>query len=228
MLLSSSSGSPGVGAVMCRPERRHRWRMTMTTVVSHGEREVSALSNVGLLLMRFVVGGLMMGHGSQKLFGWFGGYGLKGTGGFMESLGLRPGRRWAALAGWSEFVSGLLTALGMLHPLGPILLFGPMSTATRKVHWGKPIWVTEGGAELPVTNMAVATALAMVGPGKFSIDRIFRIRLPWPVVALFIWGTILGVLAADTTSRAPSEETEEAAGAELQGGEGAATTAMSG
>jgi uncharacterized membrane protein YphA (DoxX/SURF4 family) len=112
-----------------------------------------------------IAGGLLAGHGAQKLFGWFGGYGLQGTGGWLESLGLRPGSRWAALAGAGEFGGGVLTALGLLHPLGPMMMLGPMSIAVGKVHWGKPIWGTEGGAELPVTNMAVGLALAFTIPG---------------------------------------------------------------
>ena len=87
----------------------------------------------------------MVGHGAQKLFGSFGGPGLEGTSGFMEMLGMRPGRPWAYLAGLAEFGGGVLTALGLLHPLGPLGIIGAMSMATRKAHWGKPVWATEGG-----------------------------------------------------------------------------------
>src|ERR687885_1873142 len=102
-------------------------------------------------LVRLVQGSLMAGHGAQKLFGSFGGPGLEGTSGFMEMLGLRPGRPWAYLAGLSEFGGGVLTALGLLNPLGPLGVIGSMAMASVKAHGGKPIWVTEGGAELPVT-----------------------------------------------------------------------------
>src|SRR5438067_277777 len=117
------------------------------------------MKDVGLLALRLTTGGLLAGHGAQKLFGWFGGYGPRGTGGWLESMGLRPGRPSAYLAGLSEFAGGLLTALGLLHPLGPLTMMAPMSVATGKAHWGKPIWGTSGGAELPVTNMAIATAV---------------------------------------------------------------------
>src|ERR687894_2549910 len=114
------------------------------------------MSNLAALILRVVLGSLLAGHGAQKLFGSFEGPGLEGTSGFMEMLGLRPGRPWAVLAGLSEFGGGVLTVLGLLNPLGPLGVIGSMSMATTKAHWGKPIWVTEGGAELPVLNIAAA------------------------------------------------------------------------
>jgi putative oxidoreductase len=95
--------------------------------------------NFALLVLRAVVGGLLAGHGAQKLFGWFGGYGLQGTAGWLESLGLRPGRPWAIMAGASEFGGGMLLALGFLNPLGALGTIGSMGMAIAKVHWGKPI-----------------------------------------------------------------------------------------
>jgi putative oxidoreductase len=151
--------------------------------------EQSMVRDTGLLVLRFVQGGLMLGHGSQKLFGLFGGYGLQGTAGWLESLGLKPGNIWAIAAGGSEFVGGLLTTLGLFNPLGSIATISSMSLATTKAHWGKPIWVTEGGAELPVTNMAISLALALTGPGQYSLDEALGIRLP-------PWFTIASVLAA--------------------------------
>ena len=81
------------------------------------------------------------------------------------------------LAGLSEFGGGVLTLLGFLNPIGPIGVIGSMAMATITAHGGKPIWVTEGGAELPVTNIAAATALVVNGPGKWSLDRALGIRL---------------------------------------------------
>ena len=130
------------------------------------------------LILQVVLGGLLAGHGAQKLFGSFSGPGLEGTSGFMEMLGLKPGRPWAWLAGLSEFAGGVLTLLGFLNPIGPIGVIGSMAMATITAHGGKPIWVTEGGAELPVTNIAAATALVVNGPGKWSLDRALGIRLP--------------------------------------------------
>src|SRR6266545_3668574 len=123
------------------------------------------LSDWGLLVLRLVVGGLLMGHGSQKLFGWFGGQGLTGVGGWMESMGLRPGKLWATIAGLGEFGGGLSLLLGFLNPLGSIAILSVMVMAWAKVHWGKPIWSDKGGAELPLTNMAAALAVAFAGPG---------------------------------------------------------------
>lgn len=158
-----------------------------------------AMPDLALFGLRMTVGGLLAGHGAQKLFGAFGGPGLKGTAGWLESLGLKPGSRWASLAALSEFGGGVLTAAGLLSPLGPITLLAPMSMATGTVHKGKPIWVTAGGAELPVINMAAATALALAGPGRYSLDRLLGIRLSWPLVGLALAATAGGVVFALAT-----------------------------
>jgi putative oxidoreductase len=136
------------------------------------------MRSIGVLLVRLVVGGLLAGHGAQKLFGWFGGPGLEGTAGWLESLRLRPSTAWARVAGLSEFGGGVLTALGFLNPLGPIAAMGAMGMAWAKVHLGKPVWVTTGGAELPLTNLAVLSALSLAGPGKLSVDSLLGIRIP--------------------------------------------------
>jgi putative oxidoreductase len=181
--------------------------------------------DLGLLALRLTVGGLLAGHGAQKLFGWFGGGGLKGTSGWLESMGFRPGEQWALMSGLSEFGGGTLTALGLLHPVGPVSTLGAMAVAALDVHGGKPIWVTEGGAELPVTNMAAATALALCGPGAFSLDNALGIRLPKPLAALALLAVAAGIVVAETRPRPAATETqEEVAGAELQGGEGASAS----
>lgn len=136
------------------------------------------MRDFGVLIVRLVTGGLLAGHGAQKLFGWFGGHGLEGTSGWMESMGLKPGRPWALLAGASEFGGGLLTLLGFLNPFGPLGSIGAMTMAATKVHWGKPIWVTSGGAELPVVNIATSLAIALAGPGKISVDNALGLKLP--------------------------------------------------
>jgi putative oxidoreductase len=136
------------------------------------------MSNLAALVLRLVLGGLLAGHGAQKLFGSFSGPGLEGTSGFMEMLGLRPGRPWAVLAGLSEFGGGVLTLLGFLNPLGPLGVISSMAMATVTAHKGKPVWVTEGGAELPLTNITAATALILNGPGKWSLDRALSLSLP--------------------------------------------------
>lgn len=146
-------------------------------------KQGSTMRSLGLFILRVVYGGLLAGHGGQKLFGWFKGPGLQGTSRWLESMGLQPGERWARLAAASELGGGTLTAAGFLNPVGPLLSMGAMGMATAKVHWGKPIWVSSGGAELPVTNLAIATSLALAGPGKLSLDGLLGTKLPrWLVV----------------------------------------------
>ncbi|GAC1542398.1 MAG: DoxX family protein [Herpetosiphon sp.] len=161
----------------------------------------------GLLALRLVSGGLMAGHGAQKLFGSFGGPGLAGTSGWMESMGLKPGRTWAAMAGGSEFASGVLTAIGLLNPLGPIAMIGPMATAWALVHPKPPIWAQSGGAELPLINIAIATALALTGPGRYSVDESLDIEVPtWITVATGV-GVVAGWVAT-MSSHSPAPPAE--------------------
>jgi len=183
----------------------------------------SKVNELAPMVVRVVQGSLMAGHGAQKLFGSFGGPGLEGTSGFMEMLGMRPGRPWAYLAGLAEFGGGVLTALGLLRPLGPLGVIGSMSMATRKAHWDKPIWVTEGGAELPVLNIAISTALMIREPDRFSLDRLLGIRLPAWVGPVGLVGVILTVLYAELgADEAPEqdmaqEEAEDETREELAG-----------
>ncbi len=151
------------------------------------------MHDVSLLILRLTQGGLLAGHGAQKLFGAFGGHGLKGTGGFMEKLGLKPGQRWAALAGAGEFGGGMLTALGLGGSIGPITTLAPMAMATATAHWGKPIWASQGGGELPVTYASIGSALALSGPGKISLDHMLGIRIPTWMNVLALIGTVAGV-----------------------------------
>src|SRR6184192_2730280 len=128
--------------------------------------------DAGLLVARVVFGLVIAAHGSQELFGWFGGYGLAGTGGFFESLGFRPGRLFAALAGLGEFAGGLLLALGFLGPVGPALVLSVMIVAAVTVHWGKGLFSTTNGIEVPLLYASTATGLALTGPGRFSLDAV--------------------------------------------------------
>ena len=179
------------------------------TVVKR-QNDSGMMGDIGLLVLRLAAGGLLAGHGSQKLFGWFSGPGLKGTAGWLESLGLKPGTPWATAASASEFGGGVLTTLGFLHPLGPLGTMGAMIMATVKAHWGKPIWASKGGAELPVINMATALALTLTGPGRFSLDHVFGIRLPRPLViaiAIVEAATVaIGIISPLTSPSAPAVE----------------------
>src|SRR3954469_20094158 len=103
--------------------------------------------NIGLLIIRLVVGLLFVGHGAQKLFGWFGGYGIKGTGGWFESIGIKPGNLVAAFSGIAELVAGILFILGIFLPLGAVLITMIMLGAIVKVHGAKGFANTAGGFE---------------------------------------------------------------------------------
>lgn len=188
--------------------------------VTEGVRvNTSKVNETAPTIVRLVQGSLMAGHGAQKLFGSFGGPGLEGTSGFMEMLGMQPGRPWAYLAGLSEFGGGVLTALGLLNPVGPLGVIGSMAMATRKAHWDKPIWVTEGGAELPVLNMAISTALMIREPDAFSLDRVLGIRLPAWVGPVGLVGIILTVLYSELESdeEASQDEAQDETREELAG-----------
>jgi putative oxidoreductase len=143
---------------------------------------------LGKLAIRGVVGPLFIGHGTQKLFGWFGGHGLEGTAGFFESgLGLRPGKRHAATAGLGEAVGGALLTLGALTPLAAAMITGAMATAIRKVHGPKGPWVTEGGYEYNAVLIAALFALVESGPGTPSVDAAMFPRMRgtgWALAAL--------------------------------------------
>ena len=140
--------------------------------------------DLGLLIARVVLGVLMAGHGAQKLFGWFGGYGLAGTSGFFEGLGFKPGRLFATAASAGEVVSGLLIALGLFGPVGPAILLSIMIVAAVSVHW-HGLFATSNGIELPLLYATAAVAFALTGPGRFSTDALLGLGSLWtpPVVA---------------------------------------------
>src|SRR5438093_13109418 len=122
--------------------------------------------SAALLIARLVVGLSISAHGAQKLFGWFGGYGLAGTGGFFEQLGFRPGRLFAAAAALGESVGGALVALGLLGPVGPALVLLVTLVATIVVHLKNGFFVTKHGVQLPMLYAMGALVLAFTGPGR--------------------------------------------------------------
>ena len=155
---------------------------------------------IGLVLLRVVVGLLMAAHGAQKLFGWFGGHGLDGTAGFLESLGWRPGRTFAVLLGTAELLGGIALAFGFATPLAAGLLTGVLANAAWTVHRRNGLWNTEGGYEFPLTLIAAALALAFTGPGTYSVDAILGWSLggvTWGLVAvaLGLLGWLVGAAA---------------------------------
>jgi len=168
---------------------------------------------LGLAVLRIVVGGLFMGHGLQKLAGWFGGHGLHATGQSFEAMGLRPGKMHAASAGASETAGGTLIAAGLLTPLGASLLSGTMITAIRKVHASHGPWVAEGGYEYNLVLLAAVFAITDVGPGEWSLDEALGIRLSGPgwAIAQLAAGAIGSSAAVALGERQPPQAPPAAA-----------------
>ncbi|UKS31314.1 DoxX family protein [Paenibacillus sp. HWE-109] len=129
---------------------------------------------LGLLIIRLVVGLSFVGHGAQKLFGWFGGYGPKGTGGWMESIGIKPGVAMAVIAGLMEFVGGLLFAAGLGTVVAALLIAMTMIVSIVKVHGKNGYWATAGGYEYNLLLLAIAVAVAVMGAGTYSIDALLN------------------------------------------------------
>jgi putative oxidoreductase len=156
--------------------------------------------NEGLLVVRLVLGALMAAHGAQKLFGWFGGYGLAAVSGFFETLGFRPGRLFATLASAAEVVSGVLMAVGLFGPIGPALMVAVMIVAAVSVHWQHGLFAGSNGIEVPLLYGAGAAALALTGPGLYSLDAALGLAGTWTpaideiVLAIGIAGGILSLL----------------------------------
>jgi putative oxidoreductase len=169
---------------------------------------------IGLLLLRLAVGLTMAAHGTQKLFGWFGGHGLKGTGGFLESLGFRPGRRHALMAGLAEAGGGLLLATGLVTPLGAALIVSVMLVAVATVHGKNGFFATSGGYEYNLVLAGAALALAFIGPGAVSLDALagFSLSGPgWGLAALAVALAGASVQLAQRRVTAPAVELKTAA-----------------
>lgn len=125
----------------------------------------------GILIVRLVIGLTFAGHGAQKLFGWFGGHGPKGTGGFFASIGIKPGVLMAVLAGLAEIGGGLLFAAGLFTEAGAALIVLTMLIAIVKVHGKNGYWITSNGIEYNFVLIAVAVGIALTGAGDFSLDH---------------------------------------------------------
>lgn len=150
--------------------------------------------SVGILILRLALGLLIAAHGTQKLFGWFGGHGLRGTAKFFETSGFRPGLANAVLAGGSETVGGLLIAAGLLTPLGVAAVVGVMAAAVAFVHWKSGLFAQNGGFEYPLMLAVAAAGIGFAGPGSYSLDAALGWSLhstAWALAAIAV-----GVLAA--------------------------------
>jgi putative oxidoreductase len=157
---------------------------------------------------RTIIGGLFIGHGTQKLAGWFGGSGLEATSAGFDSMGLRPGKRNALVAGVSEAGGGALLALGAATPLAGAALIGTMVTAIRTVHWKNGPWAANGGYEYNLVLIAAVATLVEAGPGCLSFDRARgreRKGAGWALAA--VAAGVAGSIAATTLA---ARETPEA------------------
>jgi putative oxidoreductase len=157
--------------------------------------------SIAILIVRLILGLGFIAHGTQKLFGWFGGYGLAGTGGFFEGIGFRPGVAFALAAGLGEALGGVLTLLGIGGALGPVLIVLVMVTAIGSVHISKGFFVTNGGWELNAADIAAALLLAFTGNGLYSVDNAFNLqfltdpRQVWYAMAAAIVLALLNIAA---------------------------------
>jgi putative oxidoreductase len=163
----------------------------------------------GLLLLRVVLGLTLAAHGAQKLFGWFGGYGLDATGGFLESIGFRPGRRNALMAGLTEAGGGVLLALGLLTPAAAALVLSVMIVAGASVHAGKGFFASNGGYEYTFVLGLAALSIAFTGPGAWSLDSALGLQLNgwvWGFAALTV-GVVGSLVQLASRRPAPAAAT---------------------
>jgi putative oxidoreductase len=142
--------------------------------------------DLAYLIARVAIGLLMAAHGSQKLFGWFGGHGLKGTGQFFGQLGFHPSGLFAAAAALGEVTSGLLVALGLFGPVGPAIMIAVMVVAAISVHWKNGLFATGNGIELPLLYSVAAFRFALTGPGRYSLDAALGLQWAWTPRVIWI------------------------------------------
>jgi putative oxidoreductase len=165
---------------------------------------------LGRFIARAVIGSLFIGHGSQKLFGAFGGPGLEGTDGMMQALEMRPARRNSLAAGVTETAGGTLLIAGLATPLATAGLIGTMITAIRKVHLPNGPWAANGGWEYNAVLIAALLALADEGPGDLSLDAaagMQRKGAKWALFSLAL-GAAASTLAIELGRRAPAEPSQ--------------------
>lgn len=161
--------------------------------------------DIGLLLLRLAVGLTLAAHGAQKLFGWFGGPGLDGTGKGMEMLGFQPGRRHALMAGLTEVGGGLLLALGLVTPAAASMVVAVMLVAAVSAHVKQGFFLAAGGYEYNLILGVAGLSLAFTGPGLLSLDALLGVHLEgarWGAAAVFV-GLGSGAMQLGTRRRTP-------------------------
>jgi putative oxidoreductase len=165
--------------------------------------------NIGLLLLRLFVGLTLAAHGTQKLFGWFGGPGLSATGQFFTVLGFPPGRRHALMAALGETVSGVLLVVGLATPAAVAVVVSVMLVAVVTVHLGKGFFAQNDGYEYAFVLAMAALTLAFTGPGSLSIDHLVGLQRSgtfWGIAALLA-GLMGGGTALLEWRKAPIQQT---------------------
>lgn len=150
------------------------------------------MNDLGLLILRLVVGLTLTAHGAQKLFGWFGGPGIEGWTGILSQMGVRPAGVWAWLHALMEFVGGLMLGIGLLTPLAAAGLASVMVMAIVKVHWKNGFFNKNGGIEFALAMLGGMIAIGLSGPGAYALDP--QSLFGWSSTALFLVALLLGLL----------------------------------
>ncbi len=168
-------------------------------------------TDLGLLALRIGFGAASAAHGAQKLFGWFGGHGIEGTAGFLESIGFVPGQRNATLAGLAEGAGGAAVVLGLATGPAGAVLVGNMVVASS-VHGFEKFFAQDGGPEMPLAYAVVGSALTLTGAGRYSLDHVTGHVLDKPWMRTVAYVSAVGAAAAvivarrqELASRPPAE-----------------------
>ncbi len=159
---------------------------------------------LGLLILRIVTGVILMGHGTQKLFGWWGGPGMTGWIGAMNRMRIRPAAPWAWISMLAEVLGGLGLIVGLLTPFPSLAIAGSMLVAIALVHWPRGFWVSKGGYEFNLSILAAIAAIAIAGPGAYSLDSALGLHLPEPTTLII--GTVLLLIGVGFALRTRAPE----------------------
>jgi Predicted membrane protein len=158
-------------------------------------------ADLGLLILRLVVGLTLAGHGAQKAFGWWNGPGLAAWQGALSRMGFQPVALWTVISIGAELVGGLAIAVGFLTPLAAAVLIGQAVVIIGKVHLSKGFWSGKGGIEFPLSLSAGALAIGLIGAGSVSIDNALGLGFSDLVRIGLLLAGALGGLAAIAASR---------------------------